>query len=148
LAKQIGVDADGSDARGPLTSASLGHRRIVGTVEYMSPEQADPGPDREVTTLSDVYGLGATLYALLTGRPPCRCESLLATLPEARDPRRKPRPPSEVNDRVDRTLESICLKCLEKNPGRRYRSAEGLARNLERWLRHEAGIEPPQPPGV
>lgn len=144
LAKQIGKDAGLTDTGEPLNAASIVYRGIVGTASYMSPEQADPDQDKEVTTLSDVYGLGATLYTLLTGRPPFQADTLKETLQLVRDPEHNPMPPRELNPRVDRTLEAICLKCLHKDPVQRYRSAEGLAENLERWLGH--GVVDPPPP--
>ncbi len=145
LAKEIGPNAKLTEANETLGEASPTYQAIVGTVPYMSPEQADPRSATEVTTLSDVYGLGATLYTLLTGRAPFQANTLEATLQLVRDPDRKPRPPRELNPRVDRILESICLKCLNKEPSRRYPSAESFAKNLERWLYNEGDIDPPPP---
>jgi serine/threonine protein kinase len=104
---------------------------ILGTPAYMSPEQAN-GRRGSITTATDVYGLGATLYAMLAGKAPFGGDSVIETLDAVRI--RPPEPPRKFNAKVPRDLETICLKCLEKDPRRRYASAHELADDLNNWL--------------
>jgi serine/threonine protein kinase/ribosomal protein L40E len=127
---------------------------VMGTPSYMAPEQArgdqgaavslgavasakaaSPPNDAGFTRAVDVYGLGAVLYQLLTGHPPFAGGTTYETIKLLLDT--DPRPPRSLNSKMDRELSTICLKCLEKDPKRRYSSALALAEDLEHWLKHE-----------
>lgn len=107
--------------------------QILGTPSYMAPEQASA--QFEPDPLQDVYSLGAILYELLTGRAPFRGPTVLDTLDQVRN--ELPVPPRRLQSRIPRDIETICLKCLEKTPSRRYESAAALTADLRRFLNDE-----------
>ena len=107
---------------------------VLGTPSYMAPEQAG-GNNIKLTRATDVYGVGAVFYYLLTGHPPFAGGTTYETIKLVLET--EPRQPRLWNPKIDRDLSTICLKSLEKDPQRRYTSALALAEDLERWLRHE-----------
>jgi serine/threonine protein kinase len=131
LAKRLDVDV-------AVTATGV----ILGSPAYMPPEQAQ-GDGAGVGPAADVYSLGALLYETLTGRPPFRGHSALDILDQVRFT--PPRPPSQLVPQLPRDIEVICLKCLEKDPRRRYPSAEALANDLARFLAGEHIVARPFP---
>ena len=123
LAKQVSTNSE-------LTNTG----QILGTPSFMPPEQAQ-GKIDQVGPLADVYSLGATFYSLLTGRPPFQAASLIDTLMQV--VHQEPVSPRTLDSSIPRDVETICLKCLEKSPGRRYASADELADDLDRFLNNE-----------
>jgi WD40 repeat protein len=121
-------------------SIETGSRLIVGTPEYMAPEQA---VGQAVGPTADIYSLGVLLYVCLTGRPPFQGLTPLDTLTQACE--RNPVPPRQLQPKVPRDLETICLKCLEKEPRRRYANAAALAEDLRRFLDGRPVVARPSP---
>jgi WD40 repeat protein len=107
---------------------------VMGTPSYMAPEQAE-GKASDISRPADIYALGAILYELLTGRPPFRGATAIDTLQQVRFS--EPVAPSRLVPGLPRDVETVVLKCLEKNPARRYATAQALADDLRRWIAHE-----------
>ena len=137
------IDADGEPHLTDFGLARLVEREstitgtmveALGTPSYMAPEQA-AGDAAQLTSATDVYGLGAVFYHVLTGHPPFAGGTTYETVRLVLES--EPRQPWLWNPKVDRDLSTICLKCLDKDPQRRYSSALALAEDLERWLKHE-----------
>ena len=128
LAKRLTSDL------GPQTSDLTLTGQVLGSPNYLSPEQA-AGKQAEVGPASDGYALGAMLYHLMTGRPPFQADSLTTLLRQVMET--EPVSPRLLNASVPRDLETICLKCLEKQPSRRYATAQAMADELGRFLRSE-----------
>src|SRR5262249_13988447 len=107
---------------------------LMGTPSYMAPEQAH-GDSRHSGPLADVYALGTILYEMLTSRPPFMAASILETLEQVRS--QEPVPPSRLVPRLPQDVETICLRCLQKEPAKRYPSARALGEDLDRFLAGE-----------
>lgn len=135
LAKRYGSHTDGSPEQSPTIGtveiANTATGEILGTPSYMPPEQAS-GRVSEIGPAADIYSLGALLYAALTGRPPFQAASQMDTLIQVLH--REPVPPRQLNSQIPRDLETISLKCLQKDPRRRYSTSRELADDLDRWL--------------
>ncbi len=130
------LDAIDDDSRSELTATG----QILGTPSYMSPEQAEAKPSL-VGLASDIYSLGAILYACLTGRAPFVADSPVDTLLQVL--RNDPVSPRILNPMVPRDLETICLKCLSKEPHKRYGTAQQLADDLKRYLNDQPVLARP-----
>jgi WD40 repeat protein len=129
LAKRVEADVE-------MTASGA----VLGTPAYMAPEQAT-GRRGAITTATDVHGLGSVFYALLTGQAPFAADSVVDTLTKVKE--LPPAPPRRLNARVPRDLEVICLRCLEKDPRRRYANAQAVADDLRAWLENRPIVARP-----
>jgi serine/threonine-protein kinase len=130
LAKRFESVHSGATSSEALTQTGI----IVGTPNYMAPEQAQ-GHSKHVGPAADIFALGAVLYECLTGQPPFQADTALETLKRVVE--QEPVPPRQLQPRVPHDLQTICLKCLRKQPQHRYASADALAEDLRRWQAHE-----------
>jgi serine/threonine-protein kinase len=135
LAKRLG-DSALCTPHSPITLTG----QVLGSPNFMSPEQAD-GRSHSIGPPSDVYSLGALLYHLLTRQPPFQADTLTTLLKQVLEA--EPVPPRSLNPSIPKDLETICLKCLEKEPHRRYATAQALADDLDRFLNHEPVLARP-----
>jgi serine/threonine protein kinase/tetratricopeptide (TPR) repeat protein len=147
LAKATGKAAPGVAERTLMPSSASGSAETLpgsalGTPAYMSPEQAT-GDQEALGPRSDVYSLGATLYALLTGRPPLKGDDVVELLCQAQ--RGQFPPPRQIDDSIDAALEAVCLKAMALTPQDRYGSCRALADDIERWMADEPVTSWPEP---
>src|SRR5262249_7176032 len=147
LAKAIGKAEPGAQERTLMPSPASGSGETLpgsalGTPAYMSPEQAR-GDLEQLGPLSDVYSLGATLYCILTGKPPLEGDDLGEVLRKAQ--RGEFPSPRQVDPTIDKALEAVCLKSMAVTPGDRYASCQGLAEALEGWMADEPVVARPEP---